>query len=390
MSHPTLQPSNSPTSKKRIVLIGPAYPYRGGQSLVEAHLWHTLTEAGHDVRTITFTTLYPKIFFPGTTQYDDSGTIFYDHRDRIERIISSVNPLTWVRAARRLRDLQPDLILFVWWMPFFGPCYSTIARLAKRWTKARIGFLVENYISHENRWFDKYWSRVTLDRADGFICQSGFVKQQIKAVHDQPVYRTTLSVYDCYDLGKHTTRTARESFGLPESAPVVLFFGLIRPYKGLERLIAAFPEIVEAFPDAQLLIAGEAYEDASKYEQQIDALDLGDRTTFDNKFIPNEDIERYFKATNVVCLPYHSASQSGILMMAYGFRKPVIVTDVGGLRELIQEGKTGAVMPDNQPETVARTVIEVLQSGIDYAAHIDGLAESLGYRSLGEIVDRLT
>ena len=381
--------SNSRPAPKKIVLIGPAYPYRGGQSLVEAHLYHTLSELGHDVRTVTFTTLYPKIFFPGTTQYDDSGVVFYDHRARIERLLSSVNPLTWVRAARRLRTLQPDLVLFVWWMPFFGPCYSTLARLTKRWTRARIGFLVENYISHENRWFDRYWSRVTLDRADGFVCQSGFVEQQIKAVHAQPVYRTTLSVYDCYDLERHTAASARQSLGLPERAPVVLFFGLIRPYKGLERLVAAFPKIVEAVPEARLLIVGEAYEDAGKYTDQIATLGLSERTTFVDRFIPNEDIERYFKAADVVCLPYHSASQSGILMMAYGFRKPVIVTDVGGLRELVEEGKTGHVMPDNAPETVAQTVVNVLRSDTDYAAHIGGLAQSLGYRSLGDIVEQL-
>ena len=379
---------NTPNGK-RIVLVGPAYPYRGGQSLVEAHLWHTLTEAGYDVHTVTFTTLYPKIFFPGTTQYDDSKVIFYDHRDRIERIISSVNPLTWIKAARHIAALQPDLVFFVWWMPFFGPCYTTIAKLLRRNTEAKITFLVENYISHENRWFDKYWSKVTLDLADAFICQSSFVKRQIEQVHHQPVYQTTLSVYDCYDLKRYSRKTAKEFLNLPAASPVCLFFGLIRPYKGLDKLIYAFPEILREIPDAQLLIVGEVYEDDSKYTKLIEQCEISEQTTFINEFVPNEEIERYFKAADVLCLPYNSASQSGILMMAYGFQKPVIVTDVGGLKELIVEGKTGSVIPNNNTQNIANSVVDVLRSQTDYATHIKELANTLGYRSLGEIVQQI-
>lgn len=375
--------------KKRIVIVGPAYPYRGGQSLVEAHLWHTLTALGHDVHTVSFTTLYPKIFFPGTTQFDDSDVIFYDHRDRIDRVISSVNPLTWVKAARRIERLQPDLVLFVWWMPFFGPCYSTIARLVKRRTQARIGFLVENYISHENRWFDKFWSRITLDLADGFIAQSSFVRQQIEAVHKQPVYQTTLSVFDCYDLGNYDRTSARTALGLPPNEPVCLFFGLIRPYKGLAALIEAFPLVLQE-ELCQLLIVGEAYEDTAGYESQIERLGIGERTTFINQFIPNEEVERYFKAADFLCLPYNSATQSGILMMGYGLRRPVIVTDVGGLRELVREGKTGMVIPDNEPSTVAGAILAMIRSGEDFSAHIEGLADSLGYLTMGEIVASLS
>ena len=303
-------------------------------------------------------------------------------------MISSVNPVTWVKAANRIVRLQPDLVLFVWWMPFFGPCYSTIARLIKRRSTARIGFLVENYISHENRWFDRFWSRATLDLADGFIAQSSFVRKQIEAVHEQPVYQTTLSVFDCYDLGNYDRATARAALHLPADEPVCLFFGLIRPYKGLAALIEAFPLVLQE-EKCRLLIVGEAYEDTVGYETRIERLGIGDQTTFLNQFIPNEEVERYFKAADFLCLPYNSATQSGILMMGYGLRRPVIVTDVGGLRELVKGGKTGMVIPDNQPHTVAEAILTIIRSREDFAANIEGLADSLGYLTMDEIIHSL-
>lgn len=376
---------------KKVVIIGPAYPYRGGQALVEAHLFDTLTKAGYDCHTISFKMLYPKIFFPGTTQFDNSKTSFFDHKARIYNIINSINPWTWIKAAKKVKEINPDVTLFVWWMPFFGPAYSTIAYFIKRWTKSKIVFLVENYISHENRWFDRVASKVTLDIANSFISQSEYVKERIAENHKQKkIYRTTLSVYDCYNLGKYDGASAKKQLGI-KTERVVLFFGLIRKYKGLDKLIRAMKLISKNYQPVTLLIAGECYEDITYYEKIIQEEGIGGNTILINKFIPNEEIEPYFKASDLVCLPYNSASQSGILMMAYGFNKPVVVNNVGGLSELVVEGKTGTVIQHNLPAEIAAGVDTVFATSVNenYENNIRKINHDLGYKNIETIISEI-
>lgn len=266
--------------KKKIVIVGPAQPYRGGQSLVEAHMYDTLTQMDFEVQTISFSLLYPKIFFPGTTQYDTSETIFFPHKEKIHRLINSVNPLTWSKAAKKILSLKPDLVIFVWWMPFFGPAYGYIAKQIKKKSQASISFLVENYISHENRWFDKWMSQRTLDLADSFICQSNYVRSAIAENHkNKPIHKTTLSVFECFDLKRYTKTQAREMLGIT-AEKVVLFFGLIRRYKGLDKLIKAMKYFAEGHPDYHLLIVGEAYEDPTYYTDLIKEVGIESRSTF--------------------------------------------------------------------------------------------------------------
>ncbi len=377
--------------KKKIVLVSPAFPYRGGQALVEAYLFHTLSGLGYDCHTVSFTSLYPKAFFPGKTQYEESGFVAFPHADRIERRIHSLNPLSWIRTAFRIAAMKPDGVVFVWWMPFFGPAYWSIIRMLRMLAKTRIVFLMENYVSHENRWFDKLSAFLTVRLADAFICQSLFVRRQLTdAFAKKPVYQTTLSIYDCYDLKAYDEAGARRHLKLGDG-PVILFFGLIRPYKGLDRLIRAFPRILSGHPGATLLVAGECYEPFEKYEALIRETGVPERISLHLKYIPNEAVEPYFKAADVVCLPYYSATQSGIVMLAYGFRKPVVVTDTGGLAELVREGKTGTVIADNDPGRIAEGVGRILDG--DAAAYRDAIqafVDELGYRNLeaafGEIL----
>ncbi len=377
--------------KKKVVIVGPAYPYRGGQSLVEAHLFDTLTNLGYEVHTVSFILLYPKVFFPGTTQFDTSKKTFFSHQDKIYRIINSVNPLTWFRAAKKIKEINPDNTIFVWWMPFFGPAYATIGKLIKRSTNTKITYLVENYISHENRWFDKFSSKQTLDQSDYFICQSNFVYNQIAEVHKrQKIFKTTLSVFDCYNLNTYTAQSAKEFLGI-KTKKVVMFFGLIRRYKGLDKLILAFNQIEKQHPDLTLLIVGECYEDISYYEDLIEQEGIKDKTILVNKFIANEDVEPYFKAADMVVLPYNSASQSGILMMAYGFNVPAVVNNVGGLPELIVKGKTGTVIQDNTPPSIADGIdrlYKVMETE-DIASNIQNLNETLGYINVPGMMDEI-
>ncbi len=375
--------------KKKIVIVGPAHPYRGGQALVEAYLHHMLSGMGYDCHTVSYTLLYPKIFFPGTTQYDVSGFVPFPHPERIQRLINSVNPLSWFRAAREVKKLNPDGVIFVWWMPFFGPALGTIARLLRGRTK-RI-FLVENYVSHENRWFDKAATRFALKHADAFISESKYITEQISARFPQkPLFQATLSVYDCYDLKRFTRDTAREHLGI-RTGKVILFFGLIRPYKGLDKLIQAFAVLRQTHPDTTLLVVGECYEDVNKYINLINEAGIRDSTMMINQFIPNEDVEPYFKAADVVCMPYNSGTQSGILMMSYGFRIPVVVTEVGGISELMTDGKTGKVIPDNSTEHLVAGITSVLDNpgNVDYASEITSFTHGLGYDGLGNFMEHL-
>ena len=356
--------------------------------MVEGHLFTTLTHAGHDVNTFSFKRMYPSLLFPGKTQYDESETVFFDHREKIHRTIDSIDPISWSRTAKAMIDKKPDMVIFVWWMPFFGPCYRAIAKRIKKNTHAKIVFLIENHISHEARWFDRSESRKTLKLADHFICQSQYTADSVALDHpNTPVWRTTLSVFDCYDLKRFDKESARKELDI-SSKYVVLFFGLIRKYKGLDRFIQAMPKIFEQEPDTSGLIVGEAYEDVAPYQQLIGRLGLQDKLTMVNAFIPNEKIEPYFKAADVVCLPYRSATQSGITMIAYGMRRPVVVTDVGGLKELVVPGRTGEVVPKDDEQALVDGVVKILRDGasVDHAEHIENLSSELGYLELPDMI----
>lgn len=375
----------------QIIIVGPAYPYRGGQALVEAYLYKTLTELGYNCHTVSFTLLYPSVFFPGTTQFEESGFVAFPHAGKITRIINSVNPFTWIKAARYILKQKPAAVVFVWWMPFFGPAYWTISNILKWFGKTRIVFLMENFVSHEKRFFDRLSAKLTLKNAQYFICQSNYVKKQLTEVYNtKPVYETTLSIYDCYDLNKFNTQTARQSLGI-QTKYVVLFFGLIRAYKGLDKLLEAFPLIENEVKDVTLLVAGENYENFDKYTQLIEQSGVKEKIQLHIKYIPNENIEPYFKAADVVCLPYYTATQSGIVMMAYGFRKPVVVTNTGGLKELVDENSTGHVIENNSAPLIAKAVTDILQNkqAINFSKNIDDKVQALGYKNLKRIFDTI-
>lgn len=376
---------------KTIITIGPAYPYRGGQALVEAYLHKTLSDLGYAPHTVSYKLLYPSVFFPGTTQFDTSEFIPFEHSDKIYRILNSINPCTWFKAYKHIKQHQPAAVIIVWWMPFFGPCLEFLARKIKKHLKhTKVVFLVENYISHENRKFDHFFTTLTLKRADVLICESSFIKQQIQADFPQkPIHQTSLSIYDCYNLGQYSKETARKKLHIT-TKNVVLFFGLIRPYKGLDKLIETFPEILKSEPDSTLLIVGECYEDIAKYQALIQHHHLQDHTVLINKFIPNEAIEPFFKAADVIAMPYYSGTQSGILMIAYAFGIPVVVTDVGGVAELVNE-KTGLVIENNHPSHLAPAILQVLknEAKIPYAENIGNLSQTLGYINMNEIMTQI-
>lgn len=376
----------------KIILIGPAYPYRGGQALVEAYLHKRIKDMGYETNTISYSLLYPSIFFPGKTQYDKSKFIPFEHNDKIKRIINSINPFTWYKTYREIKKQKPNLIIIVWWMPFFGPALGTIAYLVKKNLKnTKVCFLVENYVSHESRWFDRFFCKQTFRWADSFICESNYINKQIKEdFPSKPIYETTLSIYDCYNLNKFTKDSAKEFLGI-KTENVILFFGMIRPYKGLDKLIESFKHLIETKPDTTLLIVGECYEDIQKYERMILQNGISNSTIMINNFIDNEDIEPYFKSSDLVAMPYYSGTQSGILMMAYGFNVPVVVTNVGGVSELVENNKTGIVIKDNSMDNLLPALEKLLDTKetTPYSENIASFTHGLGYANLKNILSEI-
>lgn len=368
-----------------IVLLGPTFPYRGGNALFMTFLYEALEER-HRIDFINFRMMYPAILFPGTTPYDVSE----EHFQKVPslRLMHSLNPVSWWQTARAINRLDPDIIAFDWFQPFFGPMFYGIGFFLNRRMKQRILFITENVISHESRWIDKWLTRLGLTWAKAFLTLSRKVEEDIRQLAgSRPVFRSELPIYGWYSRSEDSRiPPARGSFDLNEQDKVLLFFGYIRHYKGLDILLEALAILLKKDPSYRLLVAGESYEDEARYLQLIDTLGIQNQVRFRNEFIPNEGVAPYFEACDVVVLPYRSATQSGILNMAYGFEKPVVITDVGGLGEFVDEGRTGIVVSEPTPEAVAAGILdfESRRASTDFAQHI---RERVAGNSFNQIQD---
>lgn len=370
--------------KKKIAIVGPAYPYRGGNALFVSHLYKALAET-FELRLFNFKLLYPQLLFPGTTQYDKSE----QHYDKVpsERLINSMNPLSWRKTGMEISAWAPDLIVFDWWQPYFGPCYNGICRNIKASLRSRIVFITENVISHEARWIDKFLTGMALKHARQFLTLSKKVESDIKVLaKGRPVFRSELPVYGWYEVPDDFDAAAeKEALGFEPSDTVLLFFGYVRQYKGLDILMRAFAQLQEKRSDLKLLVAGEFYDKPESYEALLKELGIADKAKLINKYISNEEVARYFELAEAVVLPYRNGTQSGILNIAYGYQKPVVITDVGGLAEFVEPDQTGVIVQEASPEAVAQGVERYfdLKGRVDFAKNIEARVAA---NSFGKIV----
>ncbi len=322
----------------KITIIGPASPYRGGIATFNDRLAKALIEEGHEVNIHTFTLQYPSILFPGKTQFSEEEA---KHNLPIQRTINSINPFNWINIGNKIRRERPDLVISRFWIPFMGPCFGTIQRLIKRNKHSKIVTIVDNMIPHESRIGDKLFSSYFIKPVDAFITMSKSVLKDLEIFDtEKPRIYTPHPLYDNFGAIEKK-EFALQRLGLSTDKKYLLFFGLIRDYKGLDLLIEAFASGEIDKNEYRLIIAGEYYSDKEKYLELIQKHHLEDYIIQADKFIPDSEVAHYFNACDLVVQPYKSATQSGVTQIAYHFHKAMIVTNVGGLGEICPDGKVG-------------------------------------------------
>ncbi|MEO0741687.1 MAG: glycosyltransferase [Bacteroidota bacterium] len=351
-----------PDRPLHVALVGPAPPYRGGIAHFLESTARRLRARGHIVEVVTFTRQYPELLFPGKTQYAEDGGVS-DEPGAVQ-VLDSIGPVSWWRTARHLRSWQPDVVVFMQWMPFFAPAFGTVARQVRK-DDARVLAVVHNALPHEPRPGDHALMRYFLKATDGLVVLSDSVRADLARLGvdeaQTPVRQVRHPVYDHF--GDPLPKTeARQRLSLPAAAPVLLFFGFVRAYKGLDVLLDAMPTVLERVPEARLVVAGEFYEDEAVYRER--AAPLGDAVRFDADYIPDADVATYFSAADVVVQPYRSATQSGVAQIAFHFARPVVTTDVGGLAETVPDGEAGLVVPPEDPAALAAALVRFFDDGL--------------------------
>ncbi|MEN3038279.1 MAG: glycosyltransferase [Candidatus Kryptonium sp.] len=336
----------------KIIIVGPVYPYRGGIAHFTGLLYKNLVNKNHDVKIFNFKRLYPKFLFPGKTQFEPSIAI---EKIESERIIDSINPLNWLVTALKIIKQKPDLVVFKYWLPFLAPCYGTISAIVKFFSTSKIVFICHNITPHEKFPLANLLTKFAFLFPDRFIVQSDAVENDLLKLKPSASYKKVFHpVYEIFGEAIDKNE-ARKILGIRPDEKVLLFFGYIRPYKGLDILLKAMRYILSKF-QVKLFVVGEFYENPERYFKIVEEEGINDFVVFRNEYIPNDEVKVYFSACDLVVLPYLSATQSGIVQIAYNFNKPVVATNVGGLPEVVQDGITGFIT-EPSPEKLSDAII---------------------------------
>jgi D-inositol-3-phosphate glycosyltransferase len=333
-------------------IIGPAFPLRGGIANFNEALCRSFIEAGVDSKIVSFSLQYPGILFPGKTQYAEGAA---PKGIPIETKINSINPFNWYKVARQIKREKPDYIIIRYWLPFMGPCLGTIAKRVRK-AGIKVIAITDNVIPHEKRMGDKMFSRYFIKHCDGFIAMSRSVLNDLEQFTSTPNKKfLPHPIYNIFG-DKVAKAEAQQQLGLNSNDKHLLFFGLVRKYKGLDLLLEAMAKDQVKQLGIKLIIAGEFYDDETGYRDQIKRLGIEDRIILRNEYIPSEEVKHYFCAADLVSQTYKTATQSGITQIAYHFERPMLVTDVGGLAEIVPHNKAGFVTslePDDIADAIA-------------------------------------
>ena len=344
----------------RVIILGTAWPYRGGLAAFNERLAYQYQTEGHEVEIITFTLQYPSFLFPGKSQYSDEPA---PKGLKITRMLNAVNPFSWMKTGMYIKRQKPDLLITKFWLPFMAPALGTVSRVAKHTGMQRVSIL-DNLVPHEHRIGDKMFARYFVGSIDGMIAMSQSVLDDADLFDPKHLKPRCLCMHPLYDLYGNTMskEDACKIFGINPDGRYALFFGFIRNYKGLDLLLEAMADERIGQMGIKLIVAGEFYGDPKPYMEQIERLGIGDRVILKTDFIPDSEVNRYFCAADVVVQPYKTATQSGVTQIAFNFEKPMIVTNVGGLPEIVPNEKVGFVVePD--AKTIADAIVRYYEEG---------------------------
>jgi len=338
----------------RITFLGPAYPFRGGLATFTERLARQFSAECKEVDIRTFTLQYPRFLFPGKTQYTDGPA---PEGIKIIQQLNSINPINWIRTGLKIKKEKTDILLVRYWLPFMAPCLGTVARIVRSNKYTVIISVVDNVIPHEKRTGDRFLTRFFMKSIDGAVVLSDSVQKDIEDYRkDIPVCVTPHPIFDTY--GKKLSRNeALSALNLDQNSSYLLFFGFIRNYKGLDILIRAFSDSRLRAKNLKLIVAGEFYDKETPYKELVKESGLENDIIFYDRFIKDSEVRLFFSAADLVVQPYKSATQSGVTQIAYFFDKPMLVTDVGGLKEMVPHEKCGyVVQPD--PKIIADSIID--------------------------------
>lgn len=338
----------------KVIILGSAHPLRGGLASYNERLAREFIRQGHSVQIYTFSLQYPEFLFPGTSQYSDmpAPDDLYIHV-----IVNSVNPFNWLKVGKEIAKLNADLMLVKFWLPFMGPCLGKISRMVKKNGKTKVISILDNIIPHEKRFGDFFLAKYFANSVDGFIAMSESVLEDLKKFDtEKPRAFSPHPLFD--NFGEAITKTeAYEKLGLAINEEHILFFGFIRDYKGLDLLLHAMADERIRNLNMKLIIAGEFYTDGKPYADLIQQLGIRDKLILKTDFIPDNEVRNYFCAADMVVQPYKHATQSGVTQICYHFDRPMLVTNVGGLPEIVPNGKVGYVVEPN-PTAIADALVD--------------------------------
>ena len=344
----------------RIAIVGPTHPFRGGIAHHTTLLYRHLRER-HEVRFFAFSRQYPMFLYPAATDRDPSAKPLAE--PGVEHALDSMNPLTWVGVARRIRRFAPDALVIPWWVAFWAPQMWTIARLAKAGGRTKVVFVCHNVEEHEPSRVRHALTRAALGAGDLFVVHSEEDRRNLLAIlPGARVVRTVLPSFGGVAGEPPSRAAARERLGIGDEERVLLFFGFVRPYKGLRHLVEAMPRILER-RRVRLVVAGEFWHDRQDYFDRIAELGIEDAVTILDRYTPNEEVADLFATADLVVQPYETATQSAVTQIAFDMGRPVLVTEVGGLPETVRHGETGYVVAPSDPEAIAEAVGDFFDHG---------------------------
>lgn len=370
---------------KKIVMIGPVYPYKGGISHYTGLMNRSLSEKYETVM-ISYKMQYPKFLFK-KEQRDYENDSF--KIENTQYLINTANPFNLISTSRKIRKMKPDVVIFQWWHPYFSPCYWIMEKCLHGIKKM---FVCHNVFPHERFPMDKFLTKMVLKSGDCFITHSAKdAKDLLTIKKTENVVQAVHPTYNAFKFENLTAEEARKRLNIKEEEHVLLFFGFVREYKGLKHLLRAMPELKKTDPKIKLLVVGDFGEDEPEYMDLISKLDIKDVLAIYKGYIPDKEVEQYFAASDLVVLPYESATQSGVVQMAYGFGKPVLVTEVGGLPDVVTDQKTGYVVTPKCSGEIAEKVQEFFAKhrAEEFSEHIKAEEYKFSWDRMREHVETL-